>query len=138
MIAVYLAAHYSRKFEIARYAKQLEKMGIKVVSSWYREKAGPDNPFQTSSERNRQRVAKRDKEEVNLCTHLVLFTVSPDIAFTRGGHCWEDGYAEGIGKIRAIVGPKQLLFHWLPKQNRFDCWEDCRDWLLKEFYESGN
>jgi hypothetical protein len=71
-------------------------------------------------------------EELDQATHFVLFTVDPDFKFTRGGHCFEDGYAKGTGKQRAIIGPRQMVFHYLPGTRRFEIWKTCRDWLIEE------
>ena len=132
MIKVYLASHYTRKPEIIEHAAELERLGITVVSRWHKEKHKPTASQHSISGATLRNIAKRDIEELDEATHLVLLTVDPDFKFTRGGHCFEDGYAKGKGKERALVGPRQLVFHYLPGTRRFEIWKTCRDWLIEE------
>ena len=44
---------------------------------------------------------------------LLLFTVDPDERTRRGGRHVEYGVALGLGKLTAIVGPRENIFHHL-------------------------
>ena len=132
MIKIYLAAHYSRKEEVKKAAKDLFDAGVEVVSTWFRERADPNTSMKDVSETFCRTTAARDKEELDKATHFVLFTVDPDFKFSRGGHCWESGYADAKGLVRVVVGPRQHIFHYLPGTKRFDTWDEALSWLTKE------
>jgi len=128
-IRVYLAGHYSRKVEIAAAARELEALGIKVTSTWFRESFAPNVCMKAVSESFCRKTAKRDVRELTAATHFVLFTFEPDVKFTRGGHCVENGIAWGLCKTLAVVGPRQHIFHYLPGLRRFDSWGPACAWL---------
>ena len=128
---IYLASHYSRKAEIAQAAKDLSAIGIKVVSTWWKERILATTSIKQVSESFCRKASKRDKQELNKATHFVLFSVDPDFLFTRGGHCWENGYADARGLVRIIVGPRQHIFHYLPHTHRFDTWERALLWIIR-------
>jgi nucleoside 2-deoxyribosyltransferase len=128
---IYLAGHYSRKEEISKAAKDLKSVGIKVVSTWLKERVMPKISISNLSESFLQRAAIRDVKELSRATHFVLFTVSPDTLFTRGGHCWENGFADALKKKTVIVGPRQHIFHYLRGKKHFKTWKKAFQWLTK-------
>ena len=129
---IYLAGHYSRKEEIKRASLDLKYVGIPVVSTWYFERIRPGVSMCELSETFLCHAARRDKAELRRATHFVLFSVGPDTCFTRGGHCWENGYAYALGLRVVIVGPRQHIFHYLPGHKRFDTWGQACAWLREE------
>ena len=75
---------------------------------------------------------QKDLAELSRATHFVLFSVDPDLKFTRGGHCYEDGWSARDGHAKIVVGPRQHIFHYLPGTKRVDTWEQAKRWLLRE------
>jgi hypothetical protein len=132
IMKIYLAAHYSRKEEIRQAAKDLEEAGIDVTSTWFKERTASKVSMNDVSETFCRTTAARDKDELDESTHFVLFSVHTDFKFTRGGHCWENGYADAKGLVRVVVGPRQHIFHYLPGTKRFDTWAEALAWLIKE------
>jgi nucleoside 2-deoxyribosyltransferase len=128
---VYLAGHYSRKKEISKAANDLKSVGIKVVSTWLNEHIISKVSISNLSESFLRKAAIRDKKELYKATHFVLFTVSPDTLFTRGGHCWENGFADALKKKTVIVGPRQHIFHYLHGKKHFMTWKKAFQWLTK-------
>jgi hypothetical protein len=129
---VYLAGHYSKKLEIKSASLDLKYVGIPVVSTWYFERKPPNVSMGEVSETFRRYTARCDKAELRRATHFVLFSLGPDTYFTRGGHCWENGYADAMGLRVVIVGPRQHVFHYLRGRKRFDTWGQAFTWLKKE------
>jgi hypothetical protein len=127
-----LAAHYSRKEEVKQAAQDLMTVGIKVTSTWFKERAKPTVSMKQVSETFCRTTAKRDKREIKRATYFVLFSVDPDFLFTRGGHCWENGYADALGLVRVVVGPRQHVFHYLPGTHRFNTWAQALQWFIRE------
>ena len=132
MIKIYLAAHYSRKEEVKQAVQDLLAAKIEVTSTWVKERATPTVSMHDVSETFCRTTAARDRDELDAATHFVLFSVDPDFKFTRGGHCWENGYADAKGLVRVVVGPRQHIFHYLPGTKRFDTWAEALPWLIKE------
>jgi nucleoside 2-deoxyribosyltransferase len=135
MMRVYLAAHYSRKDEIKAAAKELQEIGIKVMSTWFNERKTPNTSLTTVSDTFRRTTAKRDVGEIRCSDYFVLFSLHPDTPFTRGGHVFENGYAVACGLRTLVVGPKQHIFHYLRGVKRVDTWKQGKRWLLRELAE---
>jgi hypothetical protein len=132
MIRVYLAGHYSRKNAIRRAAFDLTTADVEVVSTWHEEKFAPNVSIVSISDSFLRRAAKRDRRELRQATHFVFFSVDPDFRFTRGGHCWENGYADGLGLKVVVVGPRQHIFHYLKGRKHISTWEHALEWLIKK------
>jgi len=107
---IYLAGRYSRRVELAEYAKDLEKCGAEVTSTWlkglhaHRDDVGEAN--------ERENWAKEDLYDINRANTLLLFTDSEPM--TRGGCLVEFGVALAQGKNVAVIGPRTHVFCYLP------------------------
>jgi nucleoside 2-deoxyribosyltransferase len=129
---IYLAGHLTRREEIRAAASDLELAGICVVSTWHTEHVTSGMSIHDVSESFLRRTARRDLRQLRSATHFVLFSVDGDVKFTRGGHCWENGYADALGLKIVIIGPRQNVFHYLPVSRRVDTWERALKWLKKQ------
>ena len=127
--SVYLAAHYSRKHEVKRAARDLEYVNVKVSSTWHREHLAADSSLLDSTSAYNRRSARRDLSELEKSTHLVFFSLHPDILFSRGGHCVEYGVALALHKKIIVIGPHQHVFCYLPGTKFFPSWLEAFPWL---------
>lgn len=127
-LAVYLAARFSRRDELAGYADELEAMGIHCTSRWlrgqhewlYRDHEMPPNVARD--------FAVEDMDDIDAADVFVLF---PEGGSTRGGMHWEAGYAYGRGDaLLLIVGPRtDNIFYQLGHWNWAADWEVAKVWL---------
>ena len=128
---IYLAAHYSRKAEVIDAVRDLEKAGVRVVSTWHLERMAADSNLDAATGRTWRRLATRDIKELRAATCIVFFSFDGHDLFTRGGHCVELGYAIAKKKRIVIVGPFQNIFCYLKGVKRFEMWDDAFKWLKK-------
>ena len=129
-LSVYLASHYSRKEEIRAAVKDCESLGIKLTSTWHKERRSPTGSMKDDSETFLRVTAKRDFRELKSASCLVLFSLDGDTLFTRGGHCVELGMALSLRKRIVLVGPRQNVFCYLPGIKKFKTWEKALYWLV--------
>lgn len=125
-LTVYLAARFSRKNEIKAKSLELIELGINVTSRWLDETADPNSDLKEFSDDLHTQVAQTDIEDIDNADLLVLFTEDPELAFKRGGRHFESGYAYGKGTPMVTVGPKENVFHHLPKILNVDTWEELK------------
>ena len=117
--AVYLAARYSRRGELAGYADELRALGFEVTSRWLLggHQAENDDPERMAE------FALDDHQDLLAADWVVSFTEEPRQSSTsRGGRHVEFGLAFGLGKRLVVVGWKENVFHALPSV------EFCADW----------
>jgi nucleoside 2-deoxyribosyltransferase len=111
---IYLASRYSRKGEMIKHKRALERAGHKCTSRWL------DGDDEESAA-----IAERDVQDVSACDILVLFLEVPRVA-SRGGRMVECGLALGLNKIVLAVGTDiENIFLHLPYIQRFNTWPDC-------------
>lgn len=114
---IYLAAQYHQKGSIRIKAEELRLLGHEVTSTWI------DEPDPERSDLFPLNAAK-DVREIIASDLLVLFTILPTDPFFRGGRHTEYGIALGLGKLTAICGPRENIFHHLlPNDLVFPTWE---------------
>lgn len=130
-IKAYIAAGYSRKEEVAVVAKELESIGVVVISKWHKERAKPQTSLSDCTESFLRRNAKKDIRELTEANYFVMLSVNPDIPFKRGGSCVENGFAIAKGLPVLVIGPKQHIFHYLPGVKRVDTIEQAKRWLQR-------
>jgi hypothetical protein len=114
ILNVYLAAAYSRKFEMYNLKQELESMGVHVTSRWTEEVV----PL-TDKEKWYRINAYMDKEDVLAADVFVRFTddlSGPTVPsrLATGSRMYEQGLADGAGKTIIVVGGNQCLFDHLP------------------------
>lgn len=129
---VYLASHFSRKHEVRKAVADLEEMGIEVCSTWHREKFASNSVLHPRHSRTWKKNALNDEGELLDCTHFVLFSMGPRKKFSRGSHCWENGFAQATGATCVVVGERQLIFHYLPDNKVCRTWKSAKRFLKKE------
>lgn len=119
-IAIYLAARFSRRDELASYMNTLEERGFTVTSRWLTQHQALDfsHPAAKYSNFDRTQFALHDYEDVQRADRLIAFTESPDensINGRRGGRHVELGLALAWGKHVYVVGHRENVFCHLPQ-----------------------
>lgn len=149
---VYLASWFSSKDDVSAKAKELKEAGITVTSRWLREKVKGSGQMSEVTPEYLRETAVIDIEDIERASYTVLFTVDPESGpcHRRGGRHFESGYAYALVKFwpllwndvpgpreLLICGPKENVFHYLPKSVRqFDTWEETKAYLLEKKRES--
>lgn len=117
-MSYYLAASYSRREEINRYARWLtEHAGLHVVSTWHdghHELVGAED-----TDAYRAMCAKEDLFDLDDADVLLFFSGKDE---HRGGRHTEYGYALSRHKTIFIIGQVENIFHTLATQ-RFDSFQ---------------
>ena len=126
---VYLAAMYSWKPKIERYAEELRALGIEVTSTWLEEPHAPTTQLQDLGAENHRLYAQNDVQDINEADTFVLFSVEPTTPTLRGGRHVEFGMAIALAKTILVVGPPENIFHYLPRVNHVDTWPQAVNWL---------
>lgn len=134
MRRIYLAARYSRREEMARYAADLEALGYTVTSRWHQEGKTPLPGIHTEKLRRRAgRFAQEDAEDTKDADLFIAFTTTPMASEVpgagvrateqeNGGTHVEFGIAYALGKELWVVGPRENVFHCLPGLRIFPDW----------------
>ncbi|HVV51132.1 MAG TPA: hypothetical protein VHO06_15800 [Polyangia bacterium] len=108
---IYIASRYDRRFEMLGVTGVLMRAGHHVTSRWIEGRG--DGP---------EVAAAEDLEDVLRAECLVSFTEEPQQAVSwaaRGGRHVEFGVALGAGKRLCVVGPRENIFHYLPRVEVF-------------------
>ena len=113
MIA-YLAAAYSRKPEIAIAAERLEAFGIKVISSWHKERYNPKISIKSLNDNALASIAGIDLNELALADTLIFWAEPHDSQPPRGGRHVEFGIALAYKKHIIVIGERENIFHYFP------------------------
>jgi hypothetical protein len=104
---IYIAARYDRRFEMLGVTGVLMRAGHMVTSRWIEGRGeGPELE------------AAEDLADVLRADCLVSFTEEPAIGVSwaaRGGRHVEFGIALSAGNRLCVVGPRENIFHFLPK-----------------------
>lgn len=117
----YLAARFSRRFELQGVRADLHRSGHIVTSRWI------DDDEESGDNSG---AAIRDIEDIELADGLMVFTDEPRCA-TRGGKHFEAGHAYSLGKRLVGIGTPGHVFHYLPEFQWFPDWETAKGVLLK-------
>jgi hypothetical protein len=109
---IYLAARFDRSDEMRDIAASLARAGHVVTSRWiHRRQTGPDLVSATE-----------DIEDLAAADCLVSFTEHPtrNVPWAaRGGRHVEFGLALALGRRLCIVGPRENVFHHVPRVEIF-------------------
>ena len=125
-LKIYLAARFGRHHEIEDNARNLEKEGYYVVSTWHTperiavepelvDDADYSIPYAAGT-----RVAFQDLEELRTADVVLAFTEPARSAYGRGGRHIEAGIALGMGKILVAIGYRENVFYCLDRVEHFD------------------
>jgi hypothetical protein len=113
MKSVYLAARYSRRDELRKYASRLREAGIIVTSRWLRESGPLNTKLGDDTPAFYRRTAIIDLEDIDKADTIVFFSEDPLVGTPRGGRHVEYGYALGTGKRLVVLGGEENIFHYL-------------------------
>ena len=129
----YLAGRFSRKDELAGYAKDLEAAGHTVTSRWLTGTHDATSERELTSDELAE-FAYEDLDDIDDSDIFVLFTETPDAGYTSGGRMVEFGYAMNHTSrfIRVmVVGPRENVFtHILNADCVFPDWQAFREAML--------
>lgn len=142
VVRIYLAAMYSRRAEMERYAESLRRYGLTVDARWFTgQHESSESQEQEMTLGQRRVAAVEDIEDLTAADALVAFTEPPNVqgdGLTRGGRHVEFGMALALGKPVVVVGPRENVFHTLPQVRQFDDWtDDVPEFLHWELLHSG-
>jgi len=120
-VKIYLAARYSRRAELQRYARELVLLGHEVTARWLlgqhritdEQLAGAASTASLDDLRLGQRYARDDITDVAHADLLIAFTEQPRSTSSRGGRHVEHGIALALHKPVWLVGPRENVFHTL-------------------------
>jgi hypothetical protein len=105
---VYIAARYDRRFEMLGAAVALMRAGHEVTSRWIEGRGDAPEGL----------AAVDDLADLSRADCLVSFTDQPDrtvAGIARGGRHIAFGVALATHKRLCVVGPRESIFHHLPR-----------------------
>jgi hypothetical protein len=125
MSRVYLAARYSRREELCRYADDLRAIGHTITSRWLDgNHQVDDRGLSVEADRSeRERFAREDFEDVTSANICISFTETPRSSNSRGGRHVELGLALGLNISCVVIGPRENVFHCLTWVSIYPTWE---------------
>jgi len=115
---VYLAARFSRRFEMRAVRSQLVVLGHVVTSRWIDRDHHPDDSDIT--------IANEDLVDLEQAHLVISFTevIGSHPGRNRGGRHVEFGVALASGKRLIVVGPRENVFHSVRSVEHFETWEE--------------
>jgi len=129
---IYLAARYVRREELCGYAEQLRECGHTVECRWlngsHQWHPGADkvDGMGESVPMEARAFAIDDLEDLALSDWVISFTERPySDTKGRGSRHVEFGLAIAKGKRLIVVGPRENVFHCLPKVEHFNSFDEC-------------
>lgn len=132
---IYLAARYSRLEEMQNVKQFLINRGHRVTSRWLDGKhTAPEGITKDAKRKLRVVWALEDIADIRLSDAIVEFTEPPRSICSRGGRHVELGIAMQKGLKLFIVGPRENIFHELPRVKQFKDYSD----FLNRFIEMDN
>lgn len=126
----YVCARYGRKAEAKEIANVLLEMGHTVTSTWVDQVE--DEMLYGEGVDAAGRFAQKDIDEVRAADVLLYLSEDQDNPWGRGGRHVEFGCALAFGKMTAIIGPLENLFHYLPGVLQFVNQDDFFRYLKEE------
>ena len=103
----YLSSRFARKDELRGYAADLIDKRHSVTSTWLM--LDNDDVNQYGYE------ARADLDDIRRSDIIINFTEAPNTVHSTGGRHVEHGYALAYDKKQLFVGPRENLFHHLPR-----------------------
>lgn len=122
---IYLAARYSRRPILAKWAEELQKLGHVIVSRWALRDSDHklvDGLSPQAATGERIRFATEDLADIENCG-MILSLMEEPRSNGRGGRHVEFGYGLALGKMMVIIGPKETVFHELPNVCSFETFD---------------
>jgi hypothetical protein len=129
---IYLAARYSRNPEMREYRDRFHAAGHLVTSRWIDQHGGDLAESIMPEKLNEDsdwcsRFAEADLEDLISADVVISFTGKGGGG--KGGRHVKFGFALAHHGTTLIVGPRENVFHCLPKVAQFDGFEECMAWL---------
>ena len=128
----YIAARYDRREEMCGYADELRQLGHMVDCRWllgqlHADAHKVDDPSWHRDDgvpMEAAPFARDDMEDLAAADTIILFSELPESHSKRGGRHVEFGMALAFGLELVVIGPRENVFHCLPRVCRFDTWEE--------------
>lgn len=140
MKRIYLAARYALHPVMRQYRDELHALGFPVTSRWIDTALDmPNRISRATLADNPQHCAQLagiDLLDIQDCDILIEFTegrVSHLANPSGGGRHIEYGYAYALNKLIIICGPRESIFHCLPRVVRFDMWSEVLAYLKARY-----
>lgn len=128
---LYLAAKWESHPKIQALVPAIEAAGHVVVSTWHdmtkHRQEGVDLPYDEQM-KNREWMLVEAYKDVDEIRRVDMVICDESIPSMTGGRTFEIGFAYGLDKPFAIVGPRRNPFHFLAQQ-KFESWEEALVWL---------
>ena len=118
---IYIAARFSRRPECNDLAHRLKSLGHEITSRWVKPDCDhviPTGLSAQAADSERQRFALEDVYDVFAADAMVSFMEEPR-SNSRGGRHVEFGMAVALGQKLFIIGPRETVFHHLPRVEQF-------------------
>lgn len=125
----YVTARFERREEMQDYIPILLAHGIEVTARWITEPHDMMAPENRGDEA-RQRLALENvadclRAHIHLCfTDGIKYDEMVPGMYARGGRHAEFGIAYSDRQPIYLVGPREMVFHWLPNVVQFDSFVD--------------
>lgn len=118
---IYLAARYSRHPELQIYAALLTAHGHEITCRWILGDHELRSDGQAETDVWAPVWAAEDLEDLQAADVVISFTEEPGEmpGRNRGGRHAEFLAAYVLGKRSILIGPREHVFHWLPRVERY-------------------
>lgn len=128
---IYLASRYSRREEMVAAAALLVKHGHIVTSRWILGDHQVDDRglSEQAHEAERTRFATEDYDDLRAADCTISFTEPPRSTSSRGGRHVEFGMAMALGQLCVVIGPRENVFHCLPKVVVLPAFDHFMEWI---------
>lgn len=126
---IYLSSRFERQKELQGYADRVHKISpdFRVISRWLID--GHSVDLEKPKTAQCELFAAEDYEDVMNCDMFIFFSEQPGVS-SRGGRHVEFGIALTLGIRILVVGPVENIFHYMPKIEHYDTFEDVEKELL--------
>ena len=113
---VYLAAKFSRRYEMQGYRADLLRAGHVCTARWI--------DLAEEVEADALQCARVDLEDLDIADTVIAFTDPPRSTNSRGGHHVEFGHALAQGKRMILVGHRENIFGHLTEVEFYAEWQE--------------
>src|SRR5271170_398584 len=119
---VYLAGMFSTIATRKAQAAELRALGIEVTSRWIDETVPHNVSMKDVPDEYHRETSQADIQDILNADAFIMFVPSamelieaPVLNSSRGGRHFEMGFAYALNKPIFVCGPKENVFHHLPK-----------------------
>lgn len=136
---IYIAARFSRRHEANQLANLLQELGHRITSRWVlpdSDHVVPTGMSDRAADSERRRFALEDVEDVENADCCISLMEEPR-GNGRGGRHIEFGIAVALRQRLMIIGPRETVFHHLPRVEHFETCEQLVGLLRQEHMPRG-